>query len=254
MSASNVLYRTFRPGCLALIAATAAGAAIAQAQRPAVSDADIERAKTSQPVITEQDIARANAKVRQPTEQEVNALGKQAAPRIDALPQPAANRPLDLGALANGYDAATESSASASALKNGPALLAFVSFSMPDAALRRIVEQAARSRARVVLRGFANGSMRETVQKVQTLIGKREVEFQIDPQSFDRFAVVMAPTYVLIKEGAKEMPCRAGACLSDDAFVAVSGDVSLDYALEHIEHNAPRFARDARHYLKRLGK
>lgn len=254
MSASNVLYRTFRAGCLALIATTAAGAAIAQAQRSAVSDADIERAKKSQPVITERDIARANANVRQPTEQEVNAVAKQAAPKMDALPSPGSTPPLDLGSLAKGYDAATESSASATALKSGPALLAFVSFSMPEAALQRVVEQAARSRARVVLRGFANGSMRETVQKVQTLIGKREVEFQIDPQSFDRFAVVKAPTYVLIKDGAKEVPCRAGACVSSDAFVAVSGDVSLDYALEHIEHSAPRFARDARRYLKRLRK
>lgn len=231
-----------------------AAAGIARAERPAVSDADLARARNSQPVITEQDIARASAKVRQPTEQEVNAAARQAAPRIEALPRPASSSPPDLGALANGYDAAAESAASATALKRGPALLAFISFSMPDAALQRIVEQAARTRARVVLRGLANGSLRETVQKAQMLIGKRQVEFQIDPQSFDRFEVVKAPTYVLIKDGAKEAPCRAGACLASDAFVAVSGDVSLDYALEHIEHHAPRFARDARLFLKRLGK
>ena len=235
---------------LALAVVISSSLTDAYGQHAAVTEADIERAKRSQPVITVRDIERAQKNALLPTEREVSAAAAQSAPKIDALPTPDGAKPVALHALAKGYEANAGRMAAAHGFKRGPAMLVFVSFAMPPVTLQRLVNQAARSQTRLVLRGLVNGSLRETVDQVQKLIGARQVAFQIDPQAFDRFAVTKTPTFVLVKEGAQRTPCGAGLCLPADAFVAVSGDVSLDYALEHIERSVPRFAKDARSFLK----
>ena len=226
--------------------------AFAQAQRPVVTDADIARAAKSQPVITDRDIERAAKKNPMPTEAELARVPVPTTPRIDALPQPITQRRIDLGAVARGYEAMGQPTAGGSGLKAGPALLVFVSFSMPDVALSRLVDQAARSGATILLRGFVDGSLQQTVIRAQRLIGQRQVGFQIDPQAFDRFSVAATPTFVLIKDGAAPEPCAAGTCYPASAFVSASGDVSIDYALEYFKRTAPRFGREAGTFLSKL--
>jgi conjugal transfer pilus assembly protein TrbC len=215
-----------------------------------LSDADIARARQSQPVITEQDIQRAQRRNRMPTEGELRAVPVPSTPNLDRLPQPQERKPLDLAAIARGYEGAGDRIGQVSA--NGPGLLVFVSFSMPQQTLERLVEQAARAKATLVLRGFINNSLQETVLRVQRLIGQREVAFQIDPQAFDRFAIVKTPSFVVVREGAQAKPCSSGQCFATDAFVSTAGDVSLDYALEYIQRTAPKFSREAAHFLKRI--
>lgn len=176
-----------------------------------------------------------------------------AAPDIAALPQPATARALDLGALAQGYTDHAERIEAAQRSSPGAALLVFVSFTMPAATLERLVDQAARTQATLVVRGLINGSLRETVARIQQAIGRRTVAFQIDPQAFDRFAIVKTPTFVLVRAGAQGQPCGTGQCMPPHAFVATSGDVSLAYALRFIARQAPGFAREARRSLARLG-
>lgn len=237
----------------AALASSSTGMSGAYAQTsPTVTEADIERAKHSQPVITDKDIERARQKHRMPTERELSRVPIPSVPNLDALPTPSSSRPIDLEALAKGYEANADRMAAAQGLKSGAGLLVFVSFSMPQPTLQRLVNQAAKTQASLVVRGFINGSLRETVARVQDLIGNRQVAFQIDPQAFDRFSVLKTPTFVLVREGAQGQPCSSGLCFPSDAFVMVSGDVSLDYALESIERKAPRFARDAHSYLKKI--
>ena len=215
-----------------------------------VSDVDIARARKSQSVITEQDIQRAQSGNRMPTEGELRAVPVPSTPNIDRLPQPQEKKPLDLSAIARGYEGAGDGIGPVPAA--GPGLLVFVSFSVPQQTLERLVEQAARAKATLVLRGFVNNSLPETVLRVQRLIGQRQVAFQIDPQAFDRFAIAKTPSFVLVREGAQSKPCSSGQCFSTDAFVSTAGDVSLDYALEYIQHTAPRFSREAAQFLKRM--
>jgi conjugal transfer pilus assembly protein TrbC len=217
-----------------------------------ISDADIERAKQSQPVITEQDIKRAQKNNRMPTDAELSAVRVPSTPNIERLPQPQSSKPLSLEAIARGYAAGEDLLAQPQGLASGPALLVFVSFSMPGPTLDRLLDQAARAKASLVLRGFVNGSLQETVLRVQRLIGKREVAFQIDPQAFDRFAIDKTPSFVLVRDGAEAKPCSTGQCFAPDAFVSTAGDVSLDYALEHIQRVAPKFSRDVTTFLKRI--
>jgi conjugal transfer pilus assembly protein TrbC len=103
-----------------------------------------------------------------------------------------------------------------------------------------------------VLRGFVNGSLRETVERTQRLMGSRQVSVQIDPQAFDRFAIVRTPSFVLVRDGAQPQPCGASMCFANDQFALAAGDVSLDYALEHIQRASPRLAKDASGFLKRM--
>ena len=224
-----------------------------QATSPNITEADLARARRQQPPISDADIERAKRANRMPSEAELARVPIQSTPRIDALPQPAAaGRPVDLEALARGYERAMGSPLQQGALAGGPGLMVFVSFSMPEATLARLVDQAARSQAVLVLRGFVNGSLRETVARVKDLIGNRTVGFQIDPQAFDRFAVTATPTFVLVRNGAAPTDCGGNTCFASDAFVSVAGDVSLDYALEYFQRSAPAFGKDAAVFLKRL--
>ncbi len=209
-------------------------AALAQIQ-PKVTDADIERARKQHPMPTDAELAR---------------VPVPSTPRIDALPQPATRTPVDLEALAKGFDAQADKPVLGAA--SGPSLLVFVSFAMPEATITRLLDQASRARATLVLRGFVNGSLRDTVERMQRLIGNRQVAVQIDPQAFDRFSIVRTPSFVLVRNGAASQPCAAGMCIASDQFVLAAGDVSLDYALRFFERSAPGMARDASSYLQRM--
>jgi conjugal transfer pilus assembly protein TrbC len=223
----------------------------AQSRPIAPTEADIARAAKSQPVITDRDIEQAAKNNRMPTDAELARVPIPASPRIDALPQPQFQKKMDLGAIAQGYEAMGSPTPS-SPLMTGPALLVFVSFSMPEPTLNRLVDQATQAGATLVLRGFVDGSLQKTVLQAQRLIGQRKVGFQIDPQAFDRFSVSSTPTFVLLKDGISAEPCAAGTCYPSNAFVSASGDVSLDYALEHFKRNSSSFSRPALTFLSKL--
>lgn len=224
-------------------------AALAQAS---VTDADIERARQSQPVITDKDMENARQKYRMPSDAQFRMMPVPSTPNINALPQPQTASNVDLGAIARGFEANAKGIAEKQGLISGPGLLVFVSFSMPEATLERLVDQVARARATLVLRGFIDGSLQKTVLRIQQLIGKRHVAFQIDPQSFDRFAVRTTPSFVLVPDGARGTDCASGHCFAGDAYFMTSGDVSLDYALDYMVRASPAFSTSAQGFIDRV--
>lgn len=236
---------------LCLIAALAASSPVRAQISPVVSEADIERARRETPTVTEQDIELARQKYSPP-----NDVGHRSAPlnspNIEALPKPATSVPVDLEALARGYAAQSDAMAQAQGLTAGPGFFIFVSLTMPRATLQRLIDQAARAKATIVIRGFANGSLRDTVTQVQGLIGKQQVAIQIDPLAFDRFAITQVPSFVLVRDGTRPVACANGSCAPADSFLRSTGDVSLDYALEHMQRSAPAFAPAAELFLKRI--
>ncbi len=136
-----------------------------------------------------------------------------------------------------------------------PALRVFVTLHMPAASLKGLVDQAARSGATLVLRGLKDQSMRKTVAAVQELIGERRVAWQIDPEAFTRFGIERAPTFVLLTSGAggraPESTCTADCPLAS-SFVAIAGDVSIDYALQAMVRQVPSTRPHAEPFLTRL--
>ncbi|HQC99023.1 MAG TPA: type-F conjugative transfer system pilin assembly protein TrbC [Aquabacterium sp.] len=237
---------------LGLTAALVASAQALAQNPPVITDADIERVRREMPTVTDQDIDAARRKYRMPSDAELQAAPVPTRPNVEALPQPLSRTPIDLEALARGYASQSEAMTQAQGLAMGPGLLVFVSLSMPRPTLQRLVDQAARAKASIVLRGFANGSLRDTVAQVQGLIGSRQVAVQIDPQAFDRYAVTRVPTFVLVRDGTRPVACASGSCAPADSFLRTSGDVSLDYALEHMRRSAPGFGPPADTFLKRI--
>jgi conjugal transfer pilus assembly protein TrbC len=132
------------------------------------------------------------------------------------------------------------------------ALRIFVTLDMPAASLRALAEQAARSGAALVLRGLKDQSMRATLAQLERLTAGRNVAWQIDPQAFTRFAVAHAPTFVLVtSSGLPEQAC-ASDCPTSATYVAVAGDVTLDYALHAMVRQVPSARPHAAPFLSRL--
>ena len=228
----------------ALVVALLCAAAHAQ-PAPTVTEDDIARARRDTPTVTEEDVRRVQRQHTVP----VPLPAPNASPRIDALPKPLTQTLPDLSAIARGYASEQQS---AEGMGKGPGLFVFVSLGMPEATLGRLVNQAAQARASIVLRGLAGGSLRDTVARVHKLIGTRQVSVQIDPQAFDRYAVKRVPTFVLARNGERPEACASGTCPPPTDFVSTAGDVSLDYALEHMRRAAPAFQREAGVFLGRL--
>ena len=139
---------------LAVIAVTFVSSAVAQVERQ-VTEADIQRAKKMEPKISAKDIERASRANPLLGDAEIRRAEGLSTPNVDAIPLPKGGSPVDLGAIAKGYEQLGQAGSNASNLRaDKKALLVFVSFSMPEKALMRLVEQAARTDATLVLRGL----------------------------------------------------------------------------------------------------
>jgi conjugal transfer pilus assembly protein TrbC len=160
---------------------------------------------------------------------------------------------LDVEAIARLYAENREAFAGVKTAE--PQLRIFVTLAMPEASLKLLARQAAKTHAAIVIRGLKGESMTETVAAVQRILGELRVDWQIDPPAFARFSVTRAPTFVLTAQGAGAREARGCTkeCDTTNAFVSVSGDVSLDYALNVIARTKPTFASDAQRLLSRLG-
>lgn len=170
------------------------------------------------------------------------AQGPVGTPHVDWLPQPSAGAGIDLAQVARGFDAADAGAVPPVASTR---LLVFISFAMPEGALRRLIADGARSGAVLVLRGLDEGSMVKTAVRIKRLSGGRVGAIQIDPQAFSRFGVKQVPVVVLARDTGVATACRESGCAPAGGFVSVAGDVSLGYALEHVARNAPQFRADA---------
>lgn len=229
----------------------------AQAQTtPVITEADMARARRAQPTITEQDIERAQKAHGVPSAADLERVPNTAGPRIDSLPQPQVKAPVDLEALSKAYALQMNTAQPpGTILSGGPILMVFISLSMPEATLKRLVSQAARAKASLLIRGLLNGSLRDTVARTQALLAGQSVAFQIDPQAFERYAITQVPSFVLVREGADSTPCGdggRGSCAPPNDYVRLAGDVSLDYALGQIQHRTPRFSKDVGAFIQRL--
>jgi conjugal transfer pilus assembly protein TrbC len=119
------------------------------------------------------------------------------------------------------------------------------------------------------LRGLKGQSMRQTLAAVGELIETRRVSWVIDPDAFTRFKVSAAPTFVLTLADeplpgtptlgpVPDLPrCSGSGCASpptDTSYLSISGDVSVDYALDAMARRSPEAAPRASAILQRLRK
>ena len=164
-------------------------------------------------------------------------------PRIDAAPAG-----IDLEALAR--DGARLPSAAEP--KPASTLRIFVTLDMPTASLRLLAAQAARIGAPLVLRGLKDRSMRATLAAIGRITDTGQAGWAIDPDAFTRFAIDKAPTFVVTDDGSTNTSNCTGACRAGEDWVAIAGDVSVDYAIEAILRQKPALAPRLQPLLARL--
>jgi len=146
--------------------------------------------------------------------------------------------------LAGQHDVLTDTSTDI-----GPQFYVFVSFSMPDIALRRLLSQAQRVGAPLVLRGMVENDMNKTRIKVGKLLdadkkGNTTIEggLSIDPTLYERFSISVVPSFVLTD--APVQACTQAGCPTPE-FARLAGDVTVEYALEAIAREVPAMREDA---------
>lgn len=132
--------------------------------------------------------------------------------------------------------------------KPGYELAVFVSFSMPEASLVRVAEDIQRAGGILVMRGFKNGSLRETQAAIMAL---GDIPVQINPKAFTQYKVDLVPTVVLARTDAGNQLDGEG-CALPSAYVSLTGDVGLEYALDYIGSHDASFANYARQLGARL--
>ena len=140
--------------------------------------------------------------------------------------------------------------------KTGPQLYVFVSTSMPDITLKRLLIQASRIDGSLILRGLVDGDMQKTKNKVMQLLetdasGNTQIDggLSIDPTLFERFDISQVPSFVVTNTPAER--CNKMDCPSTD-YARLSGDTTLEYALETIAREAPAMRESAQTILKRM--
>ncbi|HXH85907.1 MAG TPA: type-F conjugative transfer system pilin assembly protein TrbC, partial [Nitrospira sp.] len=140
--------------------------------------------------------------------------------------------------------------------KHGPQLYVFVSFSMPEITLKRLLSQAARIDASLILRGLVDDDLGKTKDKIAGLMeadaqGRTRIKggFAIDPTLFERFDISQVPSFVLTD--APVTRCTESDCASAD-HVRLAGDITIDYALETISREAPAMKASAEQLLARM--
>lgn len=200
----------------------------------------------------DEEIARAQARVREamravPESTVAREHFGQAMPKTESLPQPAASAP-DIESIAQKFQSIKNLSPTG---KSGqPDLLIFVSFSMPREALVRTIEQAERAGGSLVFRGLKGDSMKRMGEEVRALIGEHNVSIVIHPPAFQQFSIRQVPAVVIANARAGSV--MEDGCSKPETFAKVTGDVTLNFALDYIERKSPEWATVARSYRMRL--
>ncbi len=151
---------------------------------------------------------------------------------------------LDIGAMVDRFS--TLGHAKPMLTSDKPAILAFVSFSMPKQSLRLLSEQLSKIGGTLVLRGLVENSISKTVAKTIELFGDKEVGgFSVDPEAFKQHQVRAVPAVVIIpKKSCKKEPCQS-------EFDIVYGDVPLEESLERFSKSgSPAVKEAAQDFLK----
>lgn len=176
----------------------------------------------------------------------------QRTPEVNALPKPIAQSKLDVAAVADQYKSLGANAGIRNAQSPTHELLIFASFSMPRENLDMLVSQADRLGAVIVMRGFKDNSMKSMGRAIADLVGNRNVSVHVHPPAFKQFKIEAVPAFVLSRSENSKQVSEEG-CAPDSSFVKVSGDVTVEYALEQFERRAGgEWEKVAKAYLSRF--
>lgn len=135
------------------------------------------------------------------------------------------NHNIDIAAIAARYEQGEVQQ------QRGERVYVFVTLDMPKETLKRLAQDVRKLDGAMVVRGFHEGSLKKTYQKIADL-GLSDANIQINPEAFHKYKIKLAPSFVVVKKlGANESLDMEGCALPED-YIKITGDVSLKYALE----------------------
>lgn len=135
---------------------------------------------------------------------------------------------VDVGKIAERYKKRVEAEK-----KSVTGVIGFVSFSMPDASIKKIIADTLKVNGTVLFIGFKDNDFKATAKEIRRL-DIRKGNIQINPNAFKQYKIDVVPSIVMVKANAEENLDGEG-CVFPEKYSKVVGDVSLDYALEVME-------------------
>jgi type-F conjugative transfer system pilin assembly protein TrbC len=94
-------------------------------------------------------------------------------------------------------EVSTKTATPDSDLENG--ILVFVSFSVPEAALKVLSHQAKKYGAKLILRGVVDGSFQKTAELMRKIAV--DDDMFVHPELFKKYGIERVPTFVKVKNG-----------------------------------------------------
>lgn len=135
--------------------------------------------------------------------------------------------------------------------KKPPAILIFVSFSMPRQSLEAILRDAKKIHACVVIRGLIDDSFQKTYQRIAALVKSSDGDgMELNPLWFKRFKIQSVPSVVVLPP---DSPCfQYETCEKAADYDQMTGNITISAALKMIRDKG-RVARNvAQSALDRL--
>ena len=136
-----------------------------------------------------------------------------------------------------------------------PQFMVFVSTSMPEQALKRIIADTSAAGGVVVFRGFPGNSGKAFIAALSKVVEKDQqfASIGIDPRLFRAFDVTVVPTMVV--SSSDFTPCDGLTCkTTPPPFDRIEGNVTVRYALETFAGENGPGALVARTALANLGR
>lgn len=200
---------------------------------------------------TADEVSKAQARAREamgriPRGGSQQPIARPSMPNVEALPSPSAAAP-DIATLAEKYK---DLGRAALPRDRTADLLVMVSLAMPKETLERIADQAELAGATLIFRGLKGESMTKMGDEVQKILRGKNVAVAIHPPAFQQFSVTRVPAVVIARPEAGHV--LENGCSRTETFVKVSGDVSLDYALDYIERRSATWAAAAKEFRRRI--
>lgn len=219
---------------LALLAGLAEGAVLpdltglAPAEDSGFPDAAVIKSKIAelQPLVSEaMNVAPAN---RNELDVHVSQAPVVAMP---PTPKGAETKGFDLGRIVADYERLQAGGSAEGQAEHE--LLVLISFSMPDAVIKQYLEQAARYKATIVLRGTPDGDLKSigaTQQRLVALKPQAMPRVDINPNAFRKYDIKRVPSIVLghTKPGQR---LDENGCAPAEDYLVVTGEVSIPYAM-----------------------
>jgi len=120
----------------------------------------------------------------------------------------------------------------------------FFSFSMPEESIQAAFSDGEKIGLVAVLRGLPEGSPKESLMRLQELLGERKIEVVIDPLLFRLYGITAIPTLVY----AEGVNPSCEHCEPAPRHWKGVGDIPLAAGLENLARSAPSVDR----YIKKL--